>query len=73
MIGALESDVLVDVDVLAVGAGRDPDGVAGHGSVDRRRDGGVATIADEQDVMTGAIADLLDTGERVGALGTTGG
>ena len=72
VIGALEGDVLVDVDMLAVGAGRDPDGVAGHGGVDRRRDGGVAAIADEQDVMTAAIGDLLDAGERVGALGTTG-
>ena len=33
VIGALEGDVLVDVDVLAVGAGRDPDGVAGRSRV----------------------------------------
>ena len=72
VIGALEGDVLVDVDVLAVGAGRDPDGVAGRGRVDRRRDGGVAAIADEQDAVTGAVGDLLDAGERVGALGAAG-
>ena len=73
VIGALEGDVLVDVDVLAVGAGRDPDGVAGHGSGDRRRDGGVAAIADEQGAVTEAVGDLLDAGERVGALGAAGG
>ena len=72
VIGALEGDVLVDVDVLAVGPGRDPDDVAGRSRGDRRRDGGVAAIADEQDVMTAAIGDLLDTGERVGALGAAG-
>ena len=72
VIGALEGDVLVDVDVLAVGPGRDPDDVAGRSRGDRRRDGGVAAIADEQDVMTAAIGDLLDAGERVGALGAAG-
>ena len=70
VIGAFEGDVLVDVDVLAVSAGRDLDRVAGRGRVDCRLDGGIAAMADEQDIgRTGAV-DLLDAGERVGALGT---
>ena len=72
VIGALEGDVLVDVDVLAVGPGRDPDDVTGRRRVDRRRDGGVAAVADEQDVVTAAVGDLLDARERVGALGAAG-
>ena len=70
VIGALEGHVLVDVHVLVVGAGRDSDRVAGRGRVDCRLDGGIAAMADEQDIgRTGAV-DLLDAGERVGALGT---
>ena len=58
----------VDDDVLAVGAGRDQDGVAGvRGRVDRRLDGGVAAVADQQDVGRAGAVDLLDAGERVGA------
>ena len=58
-IGALEGHVLVDVDMLVVGAGRDLDRVAGRGRVDRRLDGGVAAMADEQDIgRTGAVDDF---------------
>ena len=73
VIGALEGHVLVDVDVLVIGARRDPDEVAGHGRVDRRLDRRIAAVADQQDVVTGAVGDLLDAGERVGALGAAGG
>ena len=51
------------------GAGPDNDGVAADGGVDRRLDGGVAAIAHEQEVVAGAVVDLLDAGEQIGALG----
>ena len=44
------------------------DGVAVGGRVDRGLDGGVAAVADEQEVVAGAVVDLLDAGEKVGAV-----
>ena len=58
----------VDHHVLAVGAGGDHDGVAGGRGRDRGLDGGVAAVADQQDVGRASAVDLLDAGERVGAL-----
>ena len=63
----------VDGEVLAVGASGDHDGVAGGGRVDRGLDGGIAAIADQQDVGGPGTVDLLDAGEGVGALGTARG
>ena len=56
-----------DHHVFGVGAGRDLDGVAVSRCVDRGLDGGVAAVADEQDVVAAGAVDLLDAGERVGA------
>ena len=58
--------------VFGVGAGRDLDRVAIGGCVDRGLDGGVAAVADEQDVVGAGAVDLLDAGERVGALAAAG-
>ena len=62
-----------DGHVFGVGAGRDLDSVAVSGCVDRGLDGGVAAVADEQDVVGAGAVDLLDAGERVGAFAATGG
>ena len=48
--------------------GRDQDGVAVDRRVDRGLDGGVAAVADQKEVVAGAVGDLLDAGENVGAL-----
>ena len=61
-----------DRDVLVVSPRRDHDRVAGRGGVNRRLDGGVAAVADEQEVVAGAV-DHLHAGKRVGTLGATGG
>ena len=73
MIGAHDGDRAVENDVLVVGAGGEHDGVAGDRGVDRRLDGGIAAIADQQDVEVPAPCDLLDAGEGVGALGPARG
>ena len=51
------------------GAGPDEDGVARDSRVDRGLDGGVAAVADQQEVVAGAVGDLLDAGEEIGACG----
>ena len=69
--GALTDDGQLLADIGAgKGAGPDNDGVAADGGVDRLLDGGVAAVADEQEVVAGAVVDLLDAGEQIGALGT---
>ena len=64
-----DGHLFVDRDVLGVAAGRNHDRVARGGGVDRRLDGGVAAIADEEDVAGRGVVDHLDIGQRVGALG----
>ena len=73
VVGAEDGDRTVEDDVLVVGPGGEHDGVAGDRGVDRRLDGGVAAIADQQDVGVPGTVDLLDAGEGVGALGTARG
>jgi hypothetical protein len=65
-IGAEEGERLVDPGREGPGARRDDDGVAIACGGDRRRNAEIAAIADEQEVMTRAIADLLDARQRVG-------
>ena len=62
----------VDGKVLVVGASGDHDGVAGGGRADRGLDAAIAAVADEQEVAAEAVADILDAGERVGALAAAG-
>ena len=50
-------------------AGGDHDGVAGLRRAHRGVDRGIAAVADEQEVVAGAVADLVDAGEKIGALG----
>ena len=50
------------------GAGRNDNGVAGRGGADGRIDAGKAAVADQQEVVTCAVADSLDAGETIGAL-----
>ena len=73
VVGAEDGDRTVENDVLVVGPGGEHDGVAGDRGVDRRLDGGIAAIADQQDVGGPGIVDLLDAGEGVGALGAARG
>jgi hypothetical protein len=67
-IGAIDGHGLVDIHVLVVGPGRDQERVAGRSGVDRSLDGGVAAVADQQEVVAGAVRDPLDAGEQVGPL-----
>ena len=67
-IGAVDGHGLVDIHVPAVGPGCDQERVAGRSGVDRSLDRGVAAIADQKEVVAGAVRDLLDAGEQVGPL-----
>src|SRR5262249_42806856 len=66
---ALDRDVLsADRHLLAVSARRHEDAVTVRRRVDRGLDRRVATMADQQEVMAGAVADLLDAVEKIDPL-----
>jgi hypothetical protein len=63
--GGEDGDVLVDGEILGPGPRGDDDDVAIGRGVDRRLDAGIAAIADEQEVVSAASADLLDPVEEI--------